>query len=324
MLTDNLEREQELDLQQLLENEDLDKLSTVEKETRKQMKLSLEYRRRYQANNMLELILHLTSPYDFFTFDAFQILVSGKYIAENMDKGFVSTEFLLPGFFLLDLPAVTPLKHFAINYTLILDKIATLHQKKDNTHFLIKFLRKKKHSIIYKINNFLKKNDFLKELFVDPIVYDEDISQFANEMEEYLVQCTINACDRFKTPVVSPEILLITLIEEKETNGGKIINEFFKNETHRQLLRYELIKMLHRQESMLKNRLPSHNILYAYLMKAHLSEKEYNKLIDSNLLDSAISVFRNTLISELVTLDYLDLLSLRVNKSISRDRVYFT
>jgi hypothetical protein len=324
MSTNIFEDQTEYTLEELLEREQIEKVPKEEKEEKKEIQLSLENRRRYQAENMLDLILHLTSPYDLFTFDAFQILVCAKYISENMEKYSVSTEFLLPAFFLLDLPAVLPLRHFQVNENEINQMIAKLHKKKEKTHFLIKFFNKKKEFVLHYLTKFLKKSELLKELFIEPVIYDEDISEFSDEMEEFLVQCTINASERFKTPSVSPEILLITIIEEKNTTAGKMINSFFSSETHRQLLRYELIKMLHKQECALKNRLSSYNLLYGYLMKAHLSEKEFNKLLDSNLLDSAISVFRNTLISELVILDYLDLLSLRVNQSISRDRTYLT
>jgi hypothetical protein len=58
-----------------------------------------------------------------------------------------------------------------------------------------------------------------------------------------------NSLTRFKTPVITPEILFITMMEEKHTKVGKIIQKFLKTDTNWYLLRYKLIKMIHYQET---------------------------------------------------------------------------
>ena len=51
---------------------------------------------------------------------------------------------------------------------------------------------------------------------------------------------------RFKTPVITPEILLTIL--RKKTTGGKLIKLLLDNDLNWNLLRYEILKKLHHQK----------------------------------------------------------------------------
>ena len=101
---------------------------------------------------------------------------------------------------------------------------------------------------------------------------------------------------RFKTPVINSDILFITLMEEKTSKAGKLIRKLINNDTNWYLLRYRLIKRLHNQEVLIRSEITKNQHYFAYLMKTRFSEFDFNKLIKSELLLTAVSFFRNSLI----------------------------
>lgn len=70
-----------------------------------------------------------------------------------------------------------------------------------------------------------------------------------------------NALFRFKTPIITPEILFITLMEEKNTKVGKILNKILKNSLDWYLIRYKLIKRIHNQEMNIRGEIEKVNII---------------------------------------------------------------
>jgi hypothetical protein len=306
-------------------HDDLKKLAEESKKPEYLLKrdLELELRRRNQAEYMLNYVLCSRGIFDYFTFDAFQIILGAKYAAENIDIYSVTSEFMLLPFYTLNLPMTPFLKKYKVNFQSILNSIEDLNYfEKKKERSIVNFIKKKTKFIWRKIESYIQEKEILKFLFTDPIYYDEDISDFSEEMTSFIHTSIENACERFKTPIVSPEILFITIMEEKENRAGKIVNAFFKNETERQLLRYQLIKLLHKQEAAIKNGLEPDQYIYAYLLKTKLSEEEFNKLIDRNLLDSAISIFRTNLISDLLAVDFFGMLETEINLTTRRDRKY--
>jgi hypothetical protein len=305
--------------------EDLQKLAKESKKSESHLRtqLDLELRRRTQAEYMLNYVLCSAGIFDYFTFDAFQIVLGAKYAAENVEIYSVTTEFLLLPFYTLDLPITPFLEKYNVNFEPILnylEEINSLQKPKDG--FFLRFIKKKTKQIWQKIDSYIQNNEFLKYFFIDPVYYDKNISDFSEEMESLIHKSIENASERFKTPVISPEILFITIMEEKDSRAGKIVNTFFENETKYQLLRYQLIKLLHKQEAAIKNGLQPHQHIYAYLLKTQLPEEDFNKLIDRNLLDSAVTIFRNNLISDLLAVDFFGMLEAEINITTSRNRKY--
>ena len=125
-----------------------------------------------------------------------------------------------------------------------------------------------------------------------------------------------NALVRFKTPVITPEILFVTMMEQKNNKVGKIIKKFLKNDTNWYLLRYKLIKRLHYQETDIRTNVSKNNHYFVYLLKLNLSEYEFNRLIETESLNLGVSVFRNRLISQLLKVDIFNQLENEIHKSI--------
>ena len=121
---------------------------------------------------------------------------------------------------------------------------------------------------------------------------------------------------RFKTPVITPEILFITIVEEKNNKASKILKKFIKTETEWYLFRYKLIKRIHNQESNIRGEIVKNQHFFAYLLKTQLSEIEFNKLIETENLSEGVSFFRNTLVSKVLETNIFDELSNEISTSI--------
>ena len=57
---------------------------------------------------------------------------------------------------------------------------------------------------------------------------------------------------RFKTPFITPEILFLPLLEEKESSGGQLLKLLLGNDLNWNLVRYEILKKLHNQETQVQ------------------------------------------------------------------------
>ena len=82
------------------------------------------------------------------------------------------------------------------------------------------------------------------------------------------------------------------------------------------LLRYRLIKSLHRNESIIRSEVTKNQQYFAYLLKTELSELEFNKLIDTDSLVTGVQLFRNMLITQLTQVNIFNLVFDEVKKSI--------
>ena len=150
-----------------------------------------------------------------------------------------------------------------------------------------------------------------KTLSIDEkeIVYSQEINQLFEKTVE-------NALYRFKTPVVNPDLLFITFMEEKNSKVGKLIAKLLKTEANWYLLRYRLIKRLHSQEVLIRGEITKNQHYFAYLMKTRFSEFDFNKLIKNELLLTAVSFFRNFLVKDILKQNLFQTLGDDISNSI--------
>jgi len=267
----------------------------------KEKKVLLEKRKRYQVYTLLDHLLTNLSYFDYFSSDTFKVLIYSKYLTEIAEKEMIDTEMLLFPFFSSELNISSFLKDSNLN-------------EKEVGLFISSLQKLKKKNFNDKKNFYFKKiSDFV--LGIEPVVIQKKI-KYSHETILFFEKVSENAIYRFKTPVISPEIFFITLMEEKQTKAGKLIKKFFKNETEWYLLRYKLIKQLHSQELNVRNEVKKNEQYFAYLLKSSLSEYEFTRLIETKSLPFAVSLFRNKIISDLLSIDLLDILSKEINQSI--------
>jgi ATP-dependent Clp protease ATP-binding subunit ClpA len=259
-------------------------------------KILIEKRRRHQTYMALDYFLSAVTYFDFFSSDAFKIVKNAKYLAQICEKS-VTSELLLLPFFSYPSHVSAILKDFEITEAMIETVVASLQKtKKEN------FFQKQKNSIKQSLRN-------VKGFFVRETLALNQNVKYSHEVNKIFEKAAENALSRFKTPVISPEILFITIIEDKNSKASRIIKKFLKTDVEWYLLRYKLIKRIHNQESNIRSEVIKNQHYFAYLMKIQLTDFEFNKLIENEALAKGVSLFRNTLISKILKIDIFEEIS---------------
>ena len=267
----------------------------------KQNQIKQEKRKRYQAYKMLDYTLSNYTYFDFFSSDAFQIAKNSKYMAQLYKKERVNLEILFLSFFDSQFEISDLLQSFGFEEEFI--------QKLD---LLIKTTKTKEQMQVEQksfVSN-LKKTiqHFWGGLFSQEkkdLIFNQKI-KYTYQVHQIFEKSAENALNRFKTPVITPEILFITLMEEKGFVVNKLIKKNIKDETNWYLLRYKLLKRLYSQESNVRGQVKRNQQFFAYLLKIHLSDVSFEKLIEKKLLGNAVALFRNLLIHDLLKFDLFE------------------
>ena len=259
----------------------------------RQKEIQIEKRKRNQAYVSLDYLLSRVTYFDFFSADSFKIAKYSKYFAQYFNLSTVTPEILLLSCFYCN----SNLSKFLTEY----DNPTNLEKKLLN---LIPESEKNKS-----INNLVDAFQTNKEVINKNISYSRQVNQI------FLKSAQL-ALTSFKSPIISSEIIFLTLMEEKGFNTFKIIRKIIGTDTEWYLLRYQLIKHLHNQEASIRSEISKNQQYFAYLLKTELGEIEFNKLLESKSLNEGVSIFRNTLVSESIKIDLLSLILNEVKKSI--------
>ena len=132
---------------------------------------------------------------------------------------------------------------------------------------------------------------------------------------------------RFKTPVITPEILFLTLLEEKETSGGQLLKLLLGNDLNWNLVRYEILKKLHNQETQVQGSIFKNTRYYAYLLKIEMIDEQFEKLIEKDDFSYIVSAYRDLVVSKVLDCDLFETLEKEIKYSISvnnKNRSYST
>ena len=279
-----------------------DLLNANEKSQTVSEKILNEKRRRHQTYMALDYFLSAVTYFDFFSADAFKVVKNAKYLAQICNKN-VTSELLLLPFFSYPSDVSKILGDFGITEEDIENIVASLQTKKKEN-----FIQKQKNNLSQTLKNV--KGFFIKET----LALNQKV-KYSHEVNKIFEKAAENALVRFKTPVISPEILFITIIEEKNTKAAKIIKKFLKDDVEWYLLRYKLIKRFHNQESNIRSEVIKNQHYFAYLMKIQLTDFEFNKLIENEALAKGVSLFRNTLVSNILKLNIFEEISTEIYTS---------
>lgn len=246
-----------------------------------------ERRRRNQAYQSLDYMLSRITYFDFFSYDAFNIAKSSKAFTQFFEKQTVTSEFLLLSFFYCDSNLLCLLDEFEL-----------------------------KHKFLKILNQKFSFNQLSRKTFNSSNFDVNENFPYSMEVNLLFEKAAENALIRFKTPVITSEILFLTLMELTETKVGKLIQKQILTETEWHLLRYRLVKSLHNNESIIKSEVVKNQQYFAYLLKTELTESEFNKLVETTSLVEGVQLFRNMLISELTKVNVFELISDEIKKSI--------
>lgn len=274
----------------------IDSTKTVER------KIELERRRRHQAYTALDYHLSLTTYFDFFSFDTFQIAKDAKYLTQIEKGKTVTSDILLLAFFSKHLKISEILNNFGLKKESIFEKVSSFSNKEDTI-----------------LENLVKKFQISFPISFQSLVFNTKI-EYSIEVNQIFEKAAENAFVRFKTPLIGTEILFLTLLEEEETLAGKILKEIFPTDFDWFSLRYELIKKIYNQEAMIRTEVGSSQEYFAYLLKTRFSDFEFESLIANGYFSQSVLSFRNNLISEALKIDIYKSLEEEVYTSMKLNR----
>jgi len=262
-------------------------------------KIKIEKRKRHQIYMALDYLKSHKNKFDFFSSDVLQILKASKEISKIFNKKKLSSELLLLSFFNFDSEIVALLKKFDISFELLLESI--------NYGYDLNDLNKKKLFNFKNDNTWFRKNNS----------FDSNSKIDFNFEVKFLLEKTIENCYRFKSPIITSEIFFLTLLEESNTSAGQLLKVFLKTEINWNLLRYEILKMIHNQETKIQGNLSKNSRLFAYLLKTELSDYQFLKLLRREEILPIISIYRDLVISKLLQLDLFSSLEEEIKYSIN-------
>jgi hypothetical protein len=260
-------------------------------------KILIEKRKRHQTYMALDYLLSVGTYFDFFSTDAFNIIKNAKYFAQLENKS-VNTDLLFLAYFSSD----------SITFSL-LQKSEFINNLKDLAPRVIPDLAILEQQPLESKSNALQRGFrslslSIKNLIIKPKAIKK--SFYSREVLKIFEKAADNALTRFKTPVITPEILFFTLLENRSEKIGKIIRNCFLTELEWYVFRYNLIKAIHKEESNIRSEVTKNQQYFAYLMKTQLPGAELNRLIDTLQLEKGVLVFRNSLVLKMLEVDLFE------------------
>ena len=273
-------------------------------------KIEEEKRRRHQGYTNLEYLLNLTTYFDFFSADSFKISQNAKHFSQIANRKTVTTDFVLFSFFSIESNVSEILKSNPITKEII------------GKHLTFEYLessQERRFPVFSFAQNFFRN---LRSFVAAPVEekFPDETIEYSMEVNLLFEKSAENAMKRFKTPVISTEILFITMMEETDSKAGTIIQSFLTDDTDWYLLRYKMMKRLYKQESYIRSEINKNQHYFAYLLKTQLTDFELQQLMNTNQLSIAVSIFRNELISEAVKVDIHKLIREDVVRSLKKKR----
>lgn len=267
------------------------------------LKIKQEKRRRHQVYSLFDFYLSSFTIFDFLSFDSFRFLKDSYLLSKLTNKEKIGTDFLLLSFFQKDSTLLKTLNQYGLDDNFVQNLIKKLLPQKyldvkEQNDFFISFSKL----------NFLEKKDISQNIL------------YSQELYNLLEKSAENALIRFKTPIITSEILFITLMEDKNSIGGKLIKDYFSSNSEWFLLRYRLMKQLHNHESTIKGEVSKNQQYFAYVLKTKLSETLFSKLILTEKLGEAVNSFRNFIFKDILRINIFELLSDEIYKSIELNK----
>jgi hypothetical protein len=261
------------------------------------IKIFREKRKRFQVYNALEHLLSFNTYFDYFSSDAFKIVKHSNILAQCYECDMVRSEFLLLPFFELDSEIRNILSAFGLTKEIALSFMD---------------IKKRESFLSLKERFFLR----FKLLFLLKKAKNIPFTGFSVDANQIFEKAAENALNRFKTPVITSEILFITLMEQNKSTIGKCIAKAIPNRIHWYLLRYQLLKRIHSSELNIRTQVSINQQHFAYLLKTQIPDIQFNRLIENEIISLGILFFRNKLLARVREISLKSCLENEIYRSI--------
>jgi hypothetical protein len=259
-------------------------------------KIKNEKKRRHQIYSALEYLDSHNNKFDFFSYDCIKILQTSKNLTKKFGQKKVTSELLLLSFFNSNSELLKFLTKFNISVT-SLEKVISyaygLEENSKNSKSILKFFQ-----------------SFSNDNQSQPQILDFNYEVIT------ILEKSIENSFRFKTPIINSEILFLTLLEDKNLSTSPLLKTFLKTDLDWNLLRYEILKKLHNQETKIQGNLEKSLRYFAYLLKTELDDNQFEKLLEKDNFSSIILTYRDLVISKVLKIDIFNQLEKDIKLSI--------
>jgi len=270
------------------ENQSLESFSTDQK-------IKFEKRKRNQVYRILEYLNSRTNKFDFLSSASVSILKIAKNLSINFNQEKLSSELILFSYFRNTSSLTKTLEKFNINLENVESFLTYGHSISQNK----------------KIGLF---SNFKEKSFSN--------SDIENNFEvKTIIEKAIENSYRLKTPVITPETLFLTILEEKNLSGGILIQKILRDDIQWNLLRYEILKKIHYHETTVQGTIYQKYRYFAYLVKNELEDTKFDKLLQKNDLSLVVQSYRNLLISKILELDMNKFFKHEIKLSINSNKL---
>jgi hypothetical protein len=266
-------------------------------------KIILEKRRRNYTYKTLDYILSNLTYFDFFSIDAFEVLKQSQKLADFYKLEEITLDILFLSFFHSSSELNLLFEEYEINIEELTEKFESYFKENNTTQI----------SFLTQLQNFGNNNNKV----INYIDFSEEVLDFFEKVSEI-------SLSRFKTPIITIEILFFILLERDNNFFGKIMESILEDSLKWELFKYKIIRRIHKEESALRDQVAKNQYYFAYLLKTQLTNNEYHQLISNEMLSKGVELFRNTLIVQLLDVNFFKLLELDIYKSmvVSNSRKY--
>jgi len=110
------------------------------------------------------------------------------------------------------------------------------------------------------------------------------------------------------------------LLEEQDTSAGQLLKLILGTDLNWNLLRYEILKKLHNQETQVQGKIFKNTRYYAYLLKIEMNDEQFEKLLDKKDFAKIVSSYRDLVISKVLDSKVFETLEKEIKYSIKINR----
>ena len=256
-----------------------------------------EKRKRYQKYSALNYCAELVTFFDFLSLDAFNIIKTASYLAQSSNDNVITDLHILLSFLEKGGEFRRILEDSGI---LKADIVKSFQPIKKN------YLPSIVVQLVSKVKLFFSKESLHNN---NSIIFSEETSSLLEKVAE-------NALFQFKTPIITSEILFLTLVEQKKTSIFTHLKKISSQKVLWYSFRYRLLKRIHFIESCIRNNVPKNQHYFAYLLQTQIPESHFDRLINNNMLGIGALFFRTKLISKIKRFSLLSIIEKEIYNSI--------
>jgi hypothetical protein len=262
-----------------------------------------EKRKRLQIQESLNYYFAGYNQYDFFASEVLEILHLSECLPAIFGTEFLTSDMVLHCFFEIEDP-----KLYKLFTQMNVTKIQSEHYlaekwKTISLGFFDRILRKIKLKIKSLFDLSLEREKVIK---VNEVIYSEELKT--------IIENSIKKANFvYKTPIVSLEIFLLTLLEEKGSHSRDLFIKLIPNLRYLLQFRYKILIHILKIEKRMYRLIPTELLAFDYFLKRDLTSAEFYRLTNyPHKHYYAVLNYRNEIIKKILSQNYPEILKSQV------------